>query len=254
MACPDSRASISAGQWIQYQLDNSSNVQEVIDNAGQIQIIGSESGTGQLNISGFHFIACDRNGECVIVEGIDGKLVCHTQQDLPVRVLTNTPYSEAINSLQQGKPLYGDVYHSETRFIQASEMLEETAVHIPESATEAAFETLKKIESHDVIGPTVWSVVYDLSNLRVSFKTYDNPQVRYVNLSVFDFSCATPVRIFDILSECTGNVSDKFDDYSMQANKDLIRGTWSQTPGLSDQLPGMLDQAAAYPESFVCAK
>ena len=120
---PDSRPSISAGQWIQYQLDNSSNVQEVIGNDKHIQIIGGSPGR-PVDMSGFHFMACDRSGECVTVEGINGKMVYHTQKNLPVRVLTNTPYAESINSLNQGKPIYGDVYHSETRFIQASNKTE----------------------------------------------------------------------------------------------------------------------------------
>ncbi|MHB8138068.1 MAG: linear amide C-N hydrolase [Smithellaceae bacterium] len=250
---PGSRASISVGQWIQYQLDNFGNVQEVIDNSKRIQIVGGAPGK-QADMSRFHFLACDRSGECVTVEGINGKMVYHTRKNLPVRVLTNTPYSEAINSLKHGKPIYGDVYHSETRFMQVSTRLKEAAVHIPKSATDFAFDTLKKVESHDAVGPTVWTVVYDLANLRISFKTYDNPHVRYFDFSAFDFSCASPVKIFDILSESTGDVSDKFVDYSQQANKNLIMKTWSQTPGLSDSLPGVLDRAAAYPESFVCTK
>ncbi len=250
---PDSRASISAGQWIQYQLDNSSNVQEVIANDQHIQIIGGAPGK-QVAMSGFHFMACDRDGECVTVEGIDGKTVYHKQKNLPVRVLTNTPYAEAINSLKHGKPIYGDVYHSETRFIQASKRLKEAAIRVPKCATDFAFETLKKVESHDVIGPTVWSIVYDLANLRVSFKTHDNQQIRYFDLSAFDFSCASSAKIFDIFSESAGDVSGKFVPYSHEANKKLITKTWSQTPGLSD-LPGdLLDRAAAYPESFVCTE
>jgi len=247
---PDSRASISIGQWIQYQLDNSSNVREVIDNSKRIQIIAG----APVEMSRFHFIACDRNGECVTVEGINGKMVYHTRKNLPVRALTNTPYSEAINSVKHGKPIYGDVYHSESHFIQASNRLQEAAIHSPKSATEFAFETLKKVESHDAIGPTVWTTVYDLANLRVSFKTYDNPHVRYFDFSAFDFSCASPVKIFDILSRHAGDVSDKFVAYSQPANKNLIRTTWTQTPGLSGLLSEFLDRAAAYPESFVCTK
>lgn len=247
---PDSRPAISAGQWIQYQLDNSSNVQEVIANDKNIQIVeGSPS-----NMSGFHFIACDRTGECVTLEGINGKTVYHTQKSMPVRVLTNTPYAEAINSLNKGKPIYGDVYHSETRFIQASKRLKEADANRPKSAAAFAFETLKKVESHDALGPTVWSNVYDVANLRVSFKTHDNQQIRYFDLGTFDFSCASPDKILDILSEGVGNVSGKFVPYSHQANRKLIMKTWSQTPGLSDLPVELLDRVAAYPESFVCTE
>ena len=54
---PDSRAAVRATQWIQYQLDNSGSVREVLRNAKRIQIVGS----GQPgDLSGFHFLACDR--------------------------------------------------------------------------------------------------------------------------------------------------------------------------------------------------
>lgn len=250
---PDSRPSIGAGQWVQYQLDNSSNVQEVIANDKHIQIALGSPGR-PIDWSGFHFIACDRAGECVTVEGINGKTIYRTQKDLPVRVLTNTPYAESINSLNQGKPAYGDVYHSETRFIRASNRLKEAGQGGPKSATDFAFETLKEVTSNDPEGPTAWSVVYDLANLGVSFKTRDNQQTRHFTLNAFDFSCATPGKIFDVLSESAGDVSSKFVPYTYQANKQLIMKTFSQTPGLSD-LPGeALDQMAAYPESFVCTE
>jgi len=82
----------------------------------------------------------------------------------------------------------------------------------------------------------------------------NNQQIRYFNLSAFDFSCASPGKILDILSESAGDVSGKFVPYSYQANKKLIMKTLTQTPGLSD-LPGeVLDRMAAYPESFVCTE
>ena len=40
----DSRASMRVSQWVQYQLDNSSNVQEVIDNDKLIRVVGSTPG------------------------------------------------------------------------------------------------------------------------------------------------------------------------------------------------------------------
>lgn len=248
----DSLAGISAGQWIQYQLDNAATVQEVIENTAKIGIIGGGGGPGTLDLSGFHFFACDRNGDCVTVEGIGGKLVCHTGQNLPVRALTNTPYADAVSCMEQGNPLHGDVYHSESRFIQASGMLKAAAKQVPQSATQAVFEVLKKLESHDEIGPTVWSSVYDLTRLRISFKTIGHQEVREIDFSAFDFSCGTPVWIFDILSENSGNVSGLFSDYSLEANRELIRQTWSLTPGLSDLPLSEVDRAASYPEGFVC--
>lgn len=246
-----SRAAIKATQWIQYQLDTSSTVQEVLDSAGHLQIAGS-SQPGEL--SSFHFLACDRTGACVTVEGLDGKLVLHTQKELPVRALTNTPYAQALEALECGKPVRGDVYHSETRFIEAAGKLREAAAHLPGSAVERAFATLEAVESHDELGPTVWSSVYDLANLRVHFKTRDNRKVRHFDLSAFDFSCSSPVAVLDVLSDSAGDVSAHFVPYSRELNRKLISKTWSQTPGISTLPQEALELAVAYPETCACVR
>ena len=188
------------------------------------------------------------------MEGLGGKVVHHTRKGLPVKALTNTPYEEALESFTCGKPVRGDVYHSESRFINAAEKLKAAEAQVPESATQRAFEILEAIESHDELGPTVWSVVYDLTNLRVSFRTLDNRQVRHLNLSAFDFSCASPVMVFDVLSQSGGDVSEAFAPYSREENAKLIAKTWAKTPGLSELPQETLDRAVAYPESGVCVK
>ena len=247
----DSRASIRVSQWVQYQLDNSSNVQEVIDNDKLIGIVGSSPGE-PFNASAYHFFTCDRNGDCVTVEGINGKIVYHSKMNMPVKALSNTPYADSLNALNRGKPIYGNAYHSETRFILASQRLKEADANAPKSATNYAFETLKKVASDDALGPSVWSVIYDLTNLRVSFRTHDNLQVRWYYLSAFDFSCSSPARVFDILSEHTRDVSGHFVPYSRQANKALIKKMWAHTPGLAGFTEEALERAAAYPDSCVC--
>lgn len=246
---PDSRAAVKATQWIQYQLDNSGSVRDVLRNARRIQILGSDQ-PGDL--SGFHFLACDRTGACVTVEGLGKRMVYHTRKGLPVKALTNTPYDEALEAFACGKPVRGDVYHSESRFIQAAGKLKEAEALVPESATEHAFEILEAVESHDALGPTVWSVVYDLTNFRVSFRTLDNRQVRHFDGRAFDLSCAAPVMMLDVLSESAGDVGAQFVPYSQEANRKLIARTWAQTPGLSDLPQATLDRAVSYPESCIC--
>lgn len=249
----DSRPLLTQSQWVQYQLDNSRTVQEIIDSDRQVRI----------NFNGFvglHFIACDKSGECVTVEGLEGKMVYHRQKSLPVKVLTNTAYEECIRSTNQGKATRQDHYQSIPRFMQAAERLKEADRQVPKSARDFAFETLRQVGFYNEMSPTIfnpateWSVVYDLANLRVFFRTYANPKIRFFNLSAFDFSCASPVKTFDIKSVSTGDVSKRFVDYSLQLNRNLIRKTWKNTLGLSQYPDAVLEWLAQYPESFVCSK
>jgi len=88
--------------------------------------------------------------------------------------------------------------------------------------------------------------------LRIHFRTYGNPEIRVINLDAFDFSCATPVKIFDVTANFSGEISGKFVDYTWKKNRDLIENTFTKTvffPKLSDE---QLDTLSKYPEMFVC--
>ena len=81
------------------------------------------------------------------------------------------------------------------------------------SAVAYAFETLDQVSQH-----TAWSIVFDTENLRAHFRTSRNPQIRYVDFARLDFDCGTPVEMLDIHAPLTGDISDKLDRYSHEAN------------------------------------
>ncbi len=83
----DNRHTISACQWIQYQLDNYSTVEEVIKSDTLLRIIDPGSK--------IHFLVCDKAGNVVSIEFINGKMVYHTGKDLPVEVLANSNYENS---------------------------------------------------------------------------------------------------------------------------------------------------------------
>ena len=71
-------------------------------------------------------------------------------------------------------------------------------------------------------------------------------------LSDFDFSPATPVKIMDINAGHAGDVNGYFQDYSYEANRDLIGRSYRKTGFLSRIPDERLDAVARLPETFEC--
>ena len=71
-----------------------------------------------------------------------------------------------------------------------------------------------------------WSIAYDVQHRRISFHTLDNRDIRYVDMSSFDFSCQTPVKVLDIQEDLSGNVAGDFIDYTYELNRTLIGKTF----------------------------
>ena len=77
---------LTSPQWIQYQLDNFTTVEEVIDNLDSILPIGWV----------WHFFVADRNGNSASIEFINGELIVHKEKNMPNQCMSNSPYSESV--------------------------------------------------------------------------------------------------------------------------------------------------------------
>ncbi|MCP4246744.1 MAG: linear amide C-N hydrolase, partial [bacterium] len=73
---PDDRPSLPNLQWIQYHLDRSATVDDVIAGDGDVRI--SREGSAYV-----HFLVADRTGDCASIEFIDGRRVVHTGEEMP---------------------------------------------------------------------------------------------------------------------------------------------------------------------------
>ncbi|NIO29547.1 MAG: hypothetical protein GTO29_13450 [Candidatus Latescibacteria bacterium] len=135
------------------------------------------------------------------------------------------------------------------RFVWASKMLDAYAPGPPGKSMSYAFEILDKVGSQEY---TWWSIVYDIANRRIHFRTKTNPSIRFLDLAAFDFSCDQPVKTYDLDSKESGDVSEEFEDYSCEKNRALIMKTFSQTEFLKEVTPDLLEILARYPESLSC--
>ena len=222
---PDERPCIGHVQWVQYQLDNFSKVEEVIESDSQVRI------SKPPQVKGGHYLVCDKTGNCASIEFLNGKLIFHTKKTMPVKVLANSTYAESIAFLhdeQNGNsPMGQGNIISLSRFVRAAEMLKKYKPKKSPSAVEYAFDIISNVRANGMnylLGEPLynqWSIVYDIKNLKVYFYTRGNEQIRYFALSSFDFSCKTPVTILDINSNLSGDVATNFVNCTHKANRDL---------------------------------
>ncbi len=261
---PDSRPLISPLQWPQYQLDNFSSIEEVIASDAKIRVAGSP-----LEFDLLHYLVRDRKGHCAIIEFLDGKMVYYTNETMPIKVLTNTPYKELIEFRQKGNLPTTNRGRSVERFTTVADMIGRYDRKTSKSAVDYAFDILKSVE---VIGDvaTEWSIVYDIKNLRIHFRTLENQNIRHVDLKHFDFSCQTPVKVYDIQTDQSGNVTKKFIDYTQQINQQLVRNAFEKTvwtrlmrandsgtihPFDNNNIPeNLLNAISQYPATAICTK
>jgi len=243
----DDRAAVGNVQWIQYQLDNSRTVAEVIATDATLRI-------SRLTTSKIHYLVGDSDGNSAAIEFVAGKMVVHTGDDMPAKALTNDTYDRSMNYLKDFDGFGGatEIKRSQSsldRFACAADMVRTAEAADVAATVDYGFGILSAVAQGEY---TLWSIVYDIAGRRVYFRTARAPGRRYIDLSDFDFSCENPVMVLDINADLRGNVASSFVEYSYDANRRLIRSTFRQTPFLSKTPDSALEWLARYPDNAIC--
>lgn len=214
---PDARPEMNVLQWIQYQLDNCRTVAEVISTDRAIRIAQDNPTV--------HFLVADATGNAATVEFLNGKMTVHTGKNLPVPALTNTDYATSIKKvrgLSEGNSSNREVFsdNSLQRFSTICSMVQQYNVgNIRETAVDYSFKILKKVANAEY---TKWSIVYDIRNKAIHFKTSGVTSVRKVNFRHFDFSCASSSLSFDMNEAAKGDVSALFKPLRSETNSRIL--------------------------------
>ena len=233
---------IDTQEWIQYELDTSATVDEAIGNARKVRI------DSEVKV---HFMISDKSGSAATIEFLKGVLVAHTGKDLAVQTLTNDTYAKSIAYLRVANSKKTTSQGSLDRFYRAAKRTQNFAVQkrSEPDAINYAFDTLNNVTQ--AIG-SQWSIVYDQLQRKIYFRTQQKRQIRTIDTTRFDFSCSTDVRVLDVNTNDSGDVTDKFVSYTRKANRDLIDRSFNGTEFLKS-IPGSIrDYFASYPESFPC--
>jgi penicillin V acylase-like amidase (Ntn superfamily) len=248
----DDKSALMELQWIQYQLDNCSSVDEVIASDKDIRI--------SQNQSTIHFLVCDRSGKVASIEFIGGKCVFHTAGTMPVKVLTNSTYDKSLSYLGEmesngGEISPGSFNESMDRFARLAIALKDYSSSPSKPMVDYAFEALSSVSVESENHATQWSIVCDPQKRDIAFKTHLNKKPRVLRLVDFDYSCSSPTQIFNIEEELEGDVSGHFIDYTTDMNRDLIKaafGYYKRVGFMKDMPEFIMEVMATYPESMKC--
>ncbi len=255
----DSRYAISALQWIQFQLDNYSTVAEVIKSDTLLRIVDAATK--------IHYLVSDKYGNVATIEFLEGKMISHTQTSLPIPVLANSTYSSSLECYKTDGDT--DSNRSLYNFCTAANKILEIKNSPNDSLVNTAFEILKSVSQGY---GTKWSIVYDVTDMRIYFKIYETPtivgdhkifmkqpgqaKVKFIDFYNFDFNCFKNVKVFNLNENSSGAVDNQFINYSTEINKEYITEafTFFKDWGFLNVEAEQIDYLAKYPESFVCSE
>ena len=229
-------------EWIQYQLDSSSTVAEVITNSERVRIASEIP---------LHYLVSDKAGNIATIEFLHGKLLAHLGKTLTVSALTNDSYDKSVKYVGATPFERARTSSSLDRFVRAAHRTAEFERQ-PKTGQEAvnyAFEILSNVAQP---GYTQWSIVYDQKRAKIYFRTLQSPQIKMIDATAFDYSCASAVKMFDANAKDGGDVTLKFADYTRSANRNLIERSFEATEFLKRVPAPERDSAASYFDSFPC--
>ena len=236
----DGRPALNELQAVQYGLDTCATFAELSEAMARIRVSGIHGAV--------HYFACDAAGDCGTLEYLGGKLVVTTGEELPVKAITNNSCADSVLSLgalrASGRAAPGDS-SSIARYLRAATMLEATRPGA--SLVRRSLEILASVSQGAY---SKWNIVYELRGQKIHFRTWDEGELKDLDLSRLDFSCATPVSVLDVNAKLAGDVTGKLEAYSTLKNQTLIRTSLTLT-GISlpeEKIRGL----AEYPDRFPC--
>lgn len=242
----DARPSLRELQWVQYQLDTAATVEDVIASDKVVRIEVNEG-------TPIHFLACDRKGGAAVIEYLSGRMRAYTGKSLPVAALTNSTYEYCLDFLRlsgsdETKPPFVQADNSRRRFVYAAHGIGAWDAQKSNDPVGYAFGILDKCN----LPHSKFRIVYDVKAGIIRFRTASTPRVRSIDFRKFDFACGTPVKVLDMLADLEGDVTGRFQDYTWQANYDLIKKSFSETSFLQNTPEATMMILSKYPEGLRC--
>lgn len=223
---------INEFQLVQYLLDNCKSVEEII---GQLEEFQCEPLFQTL-----HYLIADRLGNVIVAEfnGSDFNIFSSNKTGYPI--LSNNNYNESLKYLTNFQGFGGDLpiinrQGSNERFVSVANLLAQFSNQAP---LNYSFQILNTVEQKD----TKWSLVYDIKNLRISFKFHSCKTVK-----VIDFMNLIKLESLSAfggnLSDCNFISKDCLTTVTSGENTRLIRNVFSL---LSQEMAADLDNNLLY--------
>lgn len=209
---PDSNKSkINEFQLAQFILDNCKSMDEVITQLDNIQL--------NIILQTLHYIVCDSSGNTLIIE-FNGNSFDYYPNKSGLSILSNNNYLESIKYLKNftgfgGKLPVLNRQGSNERFVSVANMLSNYRNEEPINYT---FNILDTVKQED----TRWSIVYDITNLKIYVKFHNCSKKKIVDLKKINFRDAISAFGFDI-KDCSNYNESSFHIITKDQNRKLIQ-------------------------------
>ncbi len=231
-------------QWILSMFDNVDDVKKALEN-NEVALSPVLTPGFPPQVQPFHFIVYDATGKSIVFEPIDGKLKVY---DNPIGVITNSPTFDwhmtnlrnyvtlgattpdpkkvlgvTLKPLGQGAGMLGlpGDFTPPSRFVRAAAFAGST---IPaKTATGGVMQMFHILNSFDIpVGAartieegkifsdyTMLTIVRDTKNLRFYYKTYDDQNIKMLDMKAFDFNGKKILKLHTLTDQTFENVSKK---------------------------------------------
>jgi penicillin V acylase-like amidase (Ntn superfamily) len=236
----DDRAAVDVLQWIQYQLDNAATIEEVIASDKLLRISG--------NNAPLHYLIADAAGNAATIEFLEGKMVVHSGSDLPLPVLTNNRYDYSLQKTKAGET---EGNNSLERFSRACSMLgrfNKTGESVT-SPVDHSFNILSEVAQGSF---TKWSIVYDITNKQVHFKTEGHSDIKSINFTDIDFSCKASPMSFMLNQDVKGDIKAKLVNYTSSMNEQSLRHAFKESAERINVSEAEIKELISYANNATC--
>lgn len=234
----DKRAVLQDLQWVQYQLDNCSTIEDVIATDSFIRMSATSVP--------IHFLIADAQGKAATIEFLNGKMVAHTNNKLSMPVLTNSTYESSLNSYTQNKV----INNSLERFSTACSMINTYKTSkVKKRVIDYSFEILKKVAQEN---STKWSIVYDIKNKKIYFQSNRFTSRKSLDFSKLNFACTTVAMSINLNQNLIGDIVAKLNKYSTKENEQIVRASIKATSAEIPISNKDIEAYVKYPATVKC--
>jgi penicillin V acylase-like amidase (Ntn superfamily) len=207
------KPTVNVVQWVQYQLDMSESVAEVIASLEEVDPVPFIA-----MLEKVHYFVSDPTGDVAVIEFLDGKP--HIQrEDVRVCALANSTWQDSCRAVSEKRA--DNV--SEMRFMRASYLSsnaeKQTATIDP---IDYAFAALERVtQTH-----TQWSLVYRPTARQIVFNTRTAKQRRWIDLDDLNFNEGAEVLCVDLNADLSGDLRETLEPFSQEANRLIVDGAF----------------------------
>ncbi|SFV49783.1 Choloylglycine hydrolase [hydrothermal vent metagenome] len=239
-----SMSSTDVVQWILSMFESVDDVRKALEN-NEVAISPVLTPGFPPQVQPFHFVVYDKTGKSIVFEPIDGKLKIY---DNPLGVITNSPTYDwhmtnlrnyvtlsansakdieltnmTVKSLGQGSGMLGlpGDFTPPSRFVRAAAF--SSSVIPKKTAQESVMQVFHILNNFDIpVGAartvedgkifsdyTMLTVARDSKNIRYYYKTYDDQNIKVVDLKDFDLDAKKIVKLHTLTKQQFEDVSKK---------------------------------------------